>query len=96
MNGTKRIEAKRNNSDIQTYRGEVNLYASLRGDQELRAKAYLFHSGRGLPGSVVYDNPYAEERLHDRNYFGQLNYEARFSPPMETESRGQVQLYVEP
>lgn len=88
VNGTKRIEAKRNNSDIQTYRGEVNLYASLRGDQELRAKAYLFHSGRGLPGSVVYDNPYAEERLHDRNYFGQLNYEAHFSPRWKLKAGG--------
>lgn len=88
VNGTKRIEAKRNNSDIQTYRGELNFYASLRGRQELRLKASLFHSERGLPGSVVYDNPYAEERLYDRNYFGQLNYEVHFSPRWKLKAGG--------
>ena len=88
VNGTRRIKAKRNNSDIQAYRGEANLYASLGDGQDLRAKLYLFHSERGLPGSVVYDNPYAAERLHDRNYFGQLNYEVRFSPKWKLKAAG--------
>ncbi len=88
VNGAKRVEAKRNNSDIQSYRGEVNLYASFRENQDLRAKLYLFHSERGLPGSVVYDNPYAMERLYDRNYFGQLNYEVRFSPAWKLKAGG--------
>ena len=88
VNGTRRIKAKRNNSDIQAYRGEANFYASLGDNQDLRAKLYLFHSERGLPGSVVYDNPYAAERLHDRNYFGQLNYEVRFSPKWKLKAAG--------
>ena len=88
VNGTRRIKAKRNNSDIQAYRGEANFYASLGDGQDLRAKLYLFHSERGLPGSVVYDNPYAAERLHDRNYFGQLNYEVRFSPKWKLKAAG--------
>ena len=88
VNGTRRIKAKRNNSDIQAYRGEANFYTSLGDGQDLRAKLYLFHSERGLPGSVVYDNPYAAERLHDRNYFGQLNYEVRFSPKWKLKAAG--------
>ena len=88
VNGTRRIKAKRNNSDIQAYRGEANFYASLGDGQDLRAKLYLFHSERGLPGSVIYDNPYAAERLHDRNYFGQLNYEVRFSPKWKLKAAG--------
>ena len=88
VNGTRRIKAKRNNSDIQAYRGEANFYASLGDGQDLRAKLYLFHSERGLPGSVVYDNPYAAERLHDRNYFGQLNYEVSFSPKWKLKAAG--------
>lgn len=88
VNGTRRIKAKRNNSDIQAYRGEANFYASLGDGQDLRAKLYLFHSERGLPGSVIYDNPYAAERLHDRNYFGQLNYEVSFSPKWKLKAAG--------
>ncbi|MGL4851590.1 MAG: TonB-dependent receptor plug domain-containing protein [Phocaeicola sp.] len=73
-NGNKLIDEKRNNSDIESYRAELNLFAQLTDKQELRVKAYLFDSDRGLPGGVIYDNPYAAERLYDRNYFGQFNY----------------------
>ena len=51
-------------------------------------KGYLFDSRRGLPGSVVYDNPYAAERLYDRNYFGQLRYENRFSEKWKLKASG--------
>lgn len=87
-NGNKRIEAKRNNSDIETWRAEVNLFADITERQELDVKAYLFDSRRGLPGSVVYDNPYAVERLYDRNYFGQMRYENRFSDKWKFQASG--------
>ncbi len=78
-NGNKLIDEKRNNSDIESYRAEVNLFAAISKKQDLKVKAYLYDSERGLPGSVVYDNPYSAERLYDRNYFGQVKYENRFS-----------------
>ena len=87
-NGNKLIDSKRNNSDIETYRAEMNLFATLTDKQELKIKAYLFDSDRGLPGSVVYDNPYAAERLYDRNYFGQLKYENRFSDQCKLQASG--------
>ena len=87
-NGNKLIDSKRNNSDIKTYRAEVNLFATLTDKQDLKAKAYLFDSDRGLPGSVVYDNPYAAERLYDRNYFGQVKYENRFSDQWKLQASG--------
>ena len=79
MNGSKSIDEKRNNSDINAWRAETNLAWIPSDRQRLQLKAYLFDSDRGLPGSVVYDNPYAAERSHDRNYFGQLNYENHLS-----------------
>ncbi|MFA6873095.1 MAG: TonB-dependent receptor [Bacteroidaceae bacterium] len=85
-NGIKLIDDKRNNSDIETYRSELNLFAKLSSRQDLKVKAYLFDSERGLPGSIVYDNPYAAERLTDRNYFGQLHYENRFSKKWKLKS----------
>lgn len=87
-NGNTLIDSKRNNSDIQTYRAEANLFATLTEKQDLKMKAYLFDSERGLPGSVVYDNPYAAERLYDRNYFGQVKYENRFSDQWKLQASG--------
>lgn len=51
-------------------------------------KAYLFDSERGLPGGVIYDNPYAAERLFDKNYFGQFRYENRFSDRLKLQALG--------
>lgn len=78
-NGNTLIDEKRNNSDITSWRAELNTYLSLTARQDLNLKFYLFDSERGLPGGVVYDNIYAAERLYDRNYFAQVAYENRFS-----------------
>ncbi len=78
-NGIKTIHERRNNSDIETWRGEVNLDYQLNNRQTLKWKAYGFTSHRGLPGAVIYDNTYSAERLADKNVFTQFFYENRFS-----------------
>lgn len=78
-NGSHLINEKRNNSDIETWRGEANASFILGSHQTLSWKLYGFESHRGLPGSVVYDNTYAAERLVDKNVFTQLQYENVFS-----------------
>ena len=78
-NGIKTIHERRNNSDIQTWRGEVNMSYQLTDKQTLLWKAYGFTSNRGLPGPVIYDNTYSAERLKDKNVFTQMLYENRFS-----------------
>ena len=87
-NGTTVIDSKRNNSDIDTYRAELNLFATISDKQDLKIKGYLFDSNRGLPGGVIYDNTYAAERLYDRNYFGQVKYENRFSEYWKLQAGG--------
>mgnify|MGYP000423477461 FL=1 len=87
-NGNALIDSKRNNSDIRTYRAEATLYTSFTSTQDLQVKAYLFDSERGLPGGVIYDNPYAAERLFDKNYFGQFRYENRFSDRLKLQALG--------
>ncbi len=82
------IDSKRNNSDIETFREEFNLFLKLDDKQDIKGKLYLFDSKRGLPGSVIYDNSYAAERLYDRNYFGQLKYENRFSKKWKIQANG--------
>lgn len=88
QNGTKLIDSKRDNSDIETVRTELNLFTNISDRQDLNIKLYLFDSERGLPGGVIYDNPYAAERLYDRNYFGQLRYENRFSERWKLQASG--------
>ena len=78
-NGIKTIHERRNNSDIQTWRGELSMNYQLTDKQTLQWKAYAFTSNRGLPGSVIYDNTYSAERLKDKNVFTQMLYENRFS-----------------
>lgn len=75
VNGTLREEQKRLNSDINSWRGEANVYADLQHAGRLQVKAYYFDSERGLPGSVSLYNPQARERLWDRNFFTQTRYE---------------------
>ncbi|QUB78300.1 TonB-dependent receptor plug domain-containing protein [Prevotella jejuni] len=78
-NGIKTIHERRNNSDIQTWRGELNINYQLTDKQTLQWKAYGFTSNRGLPGAVIYDNTYSAERLKDKNVFAQMLYENQFS-----------------
>ena len=78
-NGVKTINERRNNSDIETWRGEINLDYQLNEKQILKWKTYGFTSHRGLPGAVIYDNTYSAERLVDKNVFTQLFYENQFS-----------------
>ena len=78
-NGIKTIHERRNNSDIKTWRSELNMSYQLTDKQTLQWKAYAFTSNRGLPGAVIYDNTYSAERLKDKNVFTQMLYENRFS-----------------
>ena len=78
-NGIKTIHERRNNSDIKTWRSELNMSYQLTDKQTLQWKAYGFTSNRGLPGAVIYDNTYSAERLKDKNVFTQMLYEIRFS-----------------
>ena len=73
-NGHKQLKAKRNNSDADIMRMEINA-AWEQEKHSLRAKLYSYYSDRGLPGAVIVDNPLSSERLESANLFGQLFYE---------------------
>lgn len=74
-NGNTLVDGTRTNSDIESLKSEINLYGNIGKRQTLNAKVYALFSERGLPGGIIYDNPYSAERLGDRNYFVHLNYE---------------------
>lgn len=79
VNGEQTEKKKRRNTDIETWRTELNLSGRLGRAGSLSVKGYYFQSERGLPGSVILYNDYAGERLWDKNAFVQARYETRFN-----------------
>jgi outer membrane cobalamin receptor len=87
-NGTVAAVEKRKNSDIKTFRAELDLFADWDKQGTLRLKGYWFDSQRGLPGSVVLYNDYHKERLRNRNGFVQGVYENRFNRLLAVKAQG--------
>lgn len=75
VNGNLIEKKKRYNSDIESWRTELNFTGDLGKFGTLSMKGYYFDSHRGLPGSVIFYNDYSGERLWDRNAFAQIHYE---------------------
>jgi len=78
-NGSLITDEKRKNSDIKSFRSELNLFADWKKNGTFRLKGYWFDSDRGLPGSVVLYNDYQKERLENRNGFTQAMYENKLN-----------------
>lgn len=78
-NGAEVEHRKRYNSDVNIWRGELNLYGSFGKGGDLTIKGNYFDSKRGLPGSTVSHSIYAKNRLKDRDYYIQTNYKNAFS-----------------
>ncbi|MDR1259393.1 MAG: TonB-dependent receptor [Tannerellaceae bacterium] len=74
-NGDIVTRERRHNSDIGSFRTELNLFSDWRRRGKLKLKGYWFDSDRGLPGAVVLYNDYHTERLRNRNGFVQGVYE---------------------
>ncbi len=76
VNGRQTTRLHRANSDVRTVNCELNLFRT-DSCSRLHVKAYAFGSERGLPGSVVLYYSVANERLWDRNFFLQSDYQRR-------------------
>ena len=70
---------KRNNSDVETLKTELNLFGNFSNDRQLSFKASYNNSDRGLPGPSIYYNDYSSERLRDENAFFQAKYSQSFN-----------------
>ena len=87
VNGRYKTEEKRYNTEIYTLNGEANLYHTFGDGSQLDAKAYWFHSHRGLPGAVTLYNPVSNERLHDEDFFTQMLYRKAFNDQWQVHAR---------
>ena len=78
-NGKYTSEAKRYNSEVDSWHTEANLFHEFGENSELAVKGYYYQSDRGLPGAVILYNPYSQEHLWDKNGFIQACLKHRFS-----------------
>ncbi len=73
-NGMFSQKAKRSNSDIRAFQGEVNIINRFTDSSVLQTKIWGYNSDRGLPGSIIFFNDIAVQRLEDKNFFVQSRY----------------------
>lgn len=78
-NGSIITTERRENSMMNSWKGEGNLKWRLTPASSLSAKLYYYDNSRELPGPVIYYVTESNEHLHDRNFFGQLNYRGRLA-----------------
>jgi vitamin B12 transporter len=94
VNGNTVTKEKRLNSDIDSYRGELNLFADWAKSGKMQLKGYWFDSERGLPGSVILYNDYHKERLENRNGFVQVSYENSLSDVLSLRTLAKLPVIV--
>ena len=74
-NPTTVVSGRRNNTDVEELRGELNFSWQSSQRHLVRMKMYAYGFERGLPGGVIVNNPLTTDRLRGYNAFGQLFYE---------------------
>lgn len=78
-NGSLTTTERRNNSMMNSWKGEGNFKWRFSPATTLSAKLYYYDNSRELPGPVIYYVTESHEHLHDINFFGQLNFRGRLS-----------------
>ena len=64
----------RRNSDVQSFNPCLTIGGKLKNGSKISFKNYLYWSERGLPGAVVYYNPFSAQRLWNTDFYSNLQY----------------------
>lgn len=75
--GENMVEKNRINTDVHSIRTEINSTCEFNPFEYINLKVSQNYSERGLPGSDTYYLSYATDRLSDRNYLTQVQYQNR-------------------
>ena len=76
QNGYQIVKDRRTNSRMNSGHGELNFVWNTSPGSRLSGKVYYYDNDRQLPGVVHFHSNLSKESLHDRNFFGQLIYQA--------------------
>ena len=77
--GSNLVEKTRINADVQSLRTEFNTIYHLNTVEFISFKANQYYSERGLPGPDILYSTYSTDRLLDKNYLAQVQYENKQS-----------------
>lgn len=74
-NGPNLLKEKRNNSDVTVSAVSVKSNYALKDSSNLRLKVLYTDSDRGLPGAIIFYNPFSGQRLQNKDFISALTYE---------------------
>jgi outer membrane cobalamin receptor len=67
--------AIRRNGDVKSFQTDAALYWTKSDSNKFNIHVNYYNSKRGLPGAVIFYNPYASQRLENNDIFAQATYE---------------------
>lgn len=70
--------AIRTNAALKTLQNDVVVFWQKNDSIRLNIRANLYHSDRGLPGAVVFYNPYSNQHLWNRDFFLQSGFDKKW------------------
>jgi len=73
----------RSNADMEAINLNFRMETRFNDSSVLKVKAWFYGSERGLPGAVIFYNPFSAQRLSNRDIFSNLQY---------SRNRGKVQM----
>lgn len=71
--------ATRNNANINTLQSDAAIYWIRPEMSKFQFRVNYYHSDRGLPGAVVFYNPYSNQHLWNRDLFIQSSYDQKWA-----------------
>lgn len=78
---------RRVNTDVETLNLNSSYSYSFSSEQKLLFKLMYYSSERGLPGAIVYYNPYAAQRLWNNDLISSLHYNNMLNDKFSIDSR---------
>lgn len=78
-NGNLSEKAKRENSKIKSFQGEINFIKQFKDSSTWQTKASGYTSKRGLPGAVIFYNNRSVQKLWNEDIFLQSRYNKKFN-----------------
>lgn len=70
--------ATRANANVKTVQTELSLFRIAKDSSRINFRTNFSNSDRGLPGAVVFYNPYSNQQLRNRDYFAQSGYDKKW------------------
>ena len=79
QNGSVTEKGRRTNDNLNALRAEYMMRYAINDSNVISANVYYYHSGRGLPGAIIFYTTQAGQQEWDNNFFAQASWKKKFS-----------------